>query len=42
MALATVTPSFVITGVPNVMSKTTFLPLGPSVTYTVSANLLHP
>ena len=42
ISLAIVTPSLVISGVPNFLSKTTFLPLGPSVTLTVSANLLTP
>ena len=37
-----VTPSFVIVGAPHFFSKTTFLPLGPSVTLTTSANLLTP
>jgi hypothetical protein len=32
ISLATVTPSFVILGVPKDLSKTTFLPLGPRVT----------
>lgn len=32
IALATVTPSFVIFGPPNDYSITTFLPLGPKVT----------
>ena len=32
IALATVTPSFVIFGAPKVWSITTFLPLGPRVT----------
>jgi hypothetical protein len=32
ISLATVTPSFVIFGLPNDLSSTTFLPLGPSVT----------
>ena len=42
MSLATVTPSLVILGVPKDLSKTTFLPLGPSVTYTASASISHP
>jgi len=39
---ATVTPSFVIFGAPYDLSNTTFLPFGPKVVYTASANLLHP
>ena len=39
---AIVTPSLVISGEPNFLSKTTFLPFGPSVTLTVSANLFIP
>ena len=38
MSLAMVTPSFVINGVPKDLSRTTFLPFGPKVTRTVSAN----
>ena len=41
-SLAIVTPSFVITGEPNDFSNTTFLPFGPKVTFTASANLLTP
>ena len=41
ISFAIVTPSFVINGVPP-LSNTTFLPLGPNVTLTVSANLLIP
>ena len=41
-SLAIVTPSLVIVGAPHFFSKTTFLPLGPSVTLTTSANLLTP
>ena len=37
-SFAIVTPSFVINGAPYFLSKTTFLPFGPSVTLTVSAN----
>ena len=37
-SLAIVTPSLVISGAPYDLSKTTFLPLGPSVTFTVFAN----
>jgi hypothetical protein len=40
--LATVTPSLVTLGDPKDWSITTFLPLGPRVTYTASANKLHP
>lgn len=39
---ATVTPSLVILGPPNDYSITTFLPLGPKVTYTASASLSTP
>ena len=42
ISFAIVTPSFVISGVPNDLSSTTFLPLGPNVTLTVSANLFTP
>jgi len=42
ISLAIVTPSFVMSGAPNFLSSTTFLPLGPSVTLTVSANLFTP
>lgn len=42
MALATVTPSLVILGDPKLYSITTFLPLGPMVTWTASANFSHP
>ena len=38
ISLAIVTPSFVISGAPKDLSRTTFLPLGPSVTLTVFAN----
>src|SRR6267378_3013831 len=37
-----VTPSFVIVGAPNFLSRTTFLPLGPRVTRTVFASLSTP
>jgi hypothetical protein len=40
--LATVTPSFVIVGEPKDFSRTTFRPLGPSVTLTASARVLTP
>src|SRR6204780_894298 len=39
---ATVTPSLVIVGAPHFLSMTTFRPLGPSVTLTVSASLSTP
>ena len=42
ISFAIVTPSFVISGAPKLLSKTTFLPFGPNVTFTVSANLLTP
>ena len=42
ISFAIVTPSFVISGAPKDLSKTTFLPFGPNVTLTVSANLLTP
>ena len=42
ISLATVTPSFVINGEPKLFSITTFLPLGPSVTFTASAMVLTP
>ena len=42
ISFAIVTPSFVINGAPNFLSNTTFLPFGPSVTFTVSAILLTP
>jgi hypothetical protein len=38
ISLATVTPSFVIEGEPNFLSITTFLPLGPKVTFTAFDN----
>ncbi len=41
-SLATVTPSFVICGAPNFFSITTFLPLGPRVTFTALANWSTP
>lgn len=40
--LATVTPSFVIFGDPNVCSITTLRPLGPNVVYTASASFSQP
>ena len=42
ISFAIVTPSFVINGAPKLLSNTTFLPFGPNVTFTVSANLLTP
>ena len=42
ISLAIVTPSFVISGAPNFLSRTTFLPLGPSVILTVLASLSIP
>jgi len=41
-SFAIVTPSLVIVGAPHFFSKTTFLPFGPSVTFTTSASLLTP
>ena len=42
ISLAIVTPSFVISGTPYILSSITFLPFGPNVTLTVSANLFTP
>ena len=42
ISFATVTPSFVILGEPKDLSITTFLPLGPSVTYTALASISTP
>ena len=42
ISLAIVTPSLVIVGEPHFFSKTTLRPLGPSVTFTVSASLSTP
>ena len=42
ISFAIVTPSFVINGAPNFLSRTTFLPLGPSVILTVSASWSMP
>ena len=39
---AMVTPSLVIVGAPNFLSMTTLRPLGPIVTFTVSASLFTP
>src|SRR6476646_3514522 len=42
MSRAIVTPSFVIVGAPNFLSRTTFRPFGPIVTLTASASLSMP
>src|SRR5205809_1308388 len=42
ISLATVTPSFVIVGEPNFLSRTTLRPFGPRVTLTASASWLMP
>src|SRR5881628_2894977 len=42
ISLATVTPSFVIVGEPNFLSRTTFRPFGPSVILTASASMFTP
>jgi hypothetical protein len=42
ISLAMDTPSLVIVGAPNFLSRTTLRPFGPSVTLTVSANLFTP
>ena len=42
ISFAMVTPSFVISGAPKDLSRTTFLPFGPIVTRTVSASLFTP
>src|SRR5882762_9289027 len=42
ISLATVTPSLVMTGDPNFLSRTTLRPLGPRVTLTASARRLTP
>src|SRR6267143_2130969 len=42
ISFATVTPSLVIVGDPNFLSRTTLRPLGPSVTFTASASWLTP
>src|SRR3954447_24045374 len=39
---AMVTPSFVIVGAPNFLSRTTYRPLGPSVTFTALATASTP
>src|SRR4029450_2309012 len=42
ISFATVTPSLVIVGDPNFVSRMTFRPLGPRVTFTALAKLLIP
>ncbi len=42
ISFATVTPSLVMIGEPNFLSRTTFRPLGPSVTLTASASRFTP
>ena len=42
ISLATVTPSFVMRGAPNDLSRTTLRPLGPSVTLTALARISTP
>src|SRR4030095_14924807 len=42
ISFATVTPSLVMRGDPNFLSRITFRPRGPSVTLTASAKLLTP
>src|SRR6266849_4117388 len=42
ISFATVTPSLVIVGLPNFLSRTTFRPLGPRVTFTASASWSTP
>src|SRR6202162_4039589 len=42
ISLATVTPSLVMRGAPKVLSSTTFLPFGPSVTFTAFARISTP
>src|SRR5207249_10211505 len=42
ISLATVTPSLVIVGDPNFLSRMTLRPWGPSVTFTASASWLTP
>src|SRR3954469_12960797 len=42
ISFATVTPSLVIVGDPNFLSRTTLRPFGPSVTFTASASWLTP
>src|SRR5262245_39877413 len=42
ISLATVTPSLVMVGDPNFLSRTTLRPFGPRVTFTASASWLTP
>src|ERR1700687_3939961 len=42
ISFATVTPSLVINGEPNFLSRTTLRPLGPNVIFTASASTLTP
>ena len=42
ISFATVTPSLVILGAPNALSRTTFRPLGPRVTFTALARISTP
>ena len=42
ISLAIVTPSLTISGAPNFFSITTFLPLGPIVTFRALAKLFTP
>ncbi len=42
ISLATVTPSLVMVGDPNFLSRTTLRPLGPRVTLTASASRFTP
>src|SRR6187397_1157793 len=42
ISLATVTPSFVVRGAPNDLSRMTLRPLGPSVTFTALARMSTP
>src|SRR5690606_27436195 len=42
ISLATVTPSLVMRGAPNDLSRTTLRPFGPRVTFTASARMLTP
>src|SRR5215204_927425 len=42
ISFATVTPSLVMVGEPNFLSRTTLRPFGPRVTFTASASWLTP
>ena len=42
ISLATVTPSLVMVGEPNFLSRTTLRPFGPRVTFTASASAFTP